>query len=93
MLTLADREEISRGLAEGLEYKRIALLISRNPSVVARHGRPGTVPGGHRGPERRGLPSAAEGVRGRPVAAGAGGRHRVAQGRLVAGVDRGPVAA
>ncbi|MFC8847838.1 helix-turn-helix domain-containing protein, partial [Micromonospora sp. NPDC057141] len=42
MLTLADREEISRGLAEGLEYKEIARLISRNPSVVsrdvARHG-------------------------------------------------------
>jgi transposase, IS30 family len=42
MLTLIDREEISRGLAEGLEYKEIARLMSRNPSVVsrdvARHG-------------------------------------------------------
>jgi IS30 family transposase len=42
MLTLTDREEISRGLAEGLEFKEIARLISRNPSVVsrdvARHG-------------------------------------------------------
>ncbi|KAB1921306.1 IS30 family transposase, partial [Micromonospora sp. ALFpr18c] len=42
MLTLTDREEISRGLAEGLEYKEIARLIDRNPSVVsrdvARHG-------------------------------------------------------
>jgi transposase, IS30 family len=42
MLTLTDREEISRGLVEGLEYKEIARLISRNPSVVcrdvARHG-------------------------------------------------------
>jgi transposase, IS30 family len=42
MLTLADREEISRGLAEGMEYKEIARLIGRNPSVVsrdvARHG-------------------------------------------------------
>lgn len=42
MLTLADREEISRGLAEGLEYQQIAQLIDRNPSVisreVARHG-------------------------------------------------------
>jgi IS30 family transposase len=42
MLTLTDREEISRGLAEGLEYKEIARLIGRNPSVVsrdvARHG-------------------------------------------------------
>ncbi|MEU5941932.1 helix-turn-helix domain-containing protein [Micromonospora sp. NPDC047548] len=42
MLTLADREEISRGLAEGLEYKQIGVLIGRDPSVVsrevARHG-------------------------------------------------------
>jgi IS30 family transposase len=42
MLTLADREEISRGLAENLEYKEIAVLIGRDPSVVsrdvARHG-------------------------------------------------------
>ncbi|WP_405117083.1 helix-turn-helix domain-containing protein [Micromonospora sp. NBC_01405] len=36
MLTLADREEISRSLAEGLEYKPIGVLIGRNPSVVAR---------------------------------------------------------
>ncbi|WP_438361781.1 helix-turn-helix domain-containing protein, partial [Micromonospora sicca] len=26
MLTLGDREEISRGLAEGLEFKQIAVL-------------------------------------------------------------------
>lgn len=42
MLTLADREEISRGLAEGLLYTEIAVLIGRDPSVVsrdvARHG-------------------------------------------------------
>jgi transposase, IS30 family len=42
MLTLADREEISRGLAELLEYKEIAVRIGRDPSVVsrevARHG-------------------------------------------------------
>jgi len=42
MLTLTDREEISRGLAEGLQYKEIARVISRDPSVVsrdvARHG-------------------------------------------------------
>lgn len=42
MLTLVDREEISRGLAESLEYKEIAALIDRDPSVVsrevARHG-------------------------------------------------------
>ncbi|WP_352231662.1 helix-turn-helix domain-containing protein, partial [Actinokineospora sp. NBRC 105648] len=42
MLTLAEREEISRGLAESLEYREIAVLIGRGPSVVsrevARHG-------------------------------------------------------
>ncbi|GGK41311.1 hypothetical protein GCM10010124_37710 [Pilimelia terevasa] len=42
MLTLVDREEISRGLAEGLELKQIAKVIGRDPSVVsrevARHG-------------------------------------------------------
>lgn len=42
MLTLADREEISRGLAESLEYKEIAVRIGRDPSIVsrevARHG-------------------------------------------------------
>ncbi|MFE1362537.1 transposase [Streptomyces harbinensis] len=41
-LTLAEREEISRGLAEGLQQKRIASRIGRDPSVVcreiARHG-------------------------------------------------------
>jgi len=36
MLTLADREEISRGLAELLEYKDIAVRIGRDPSVVSR---------------------------------------------------------
>jgi IS30 family transposase len=42
MLTLCDREEISRGLAEGLGFQEIALRIGRDPSVisreVARHG-------------------------------------------------------
>jgi transposase, IS30 family len=42
MLMLADREEISRGLAEGLEYKEIGLRLGRDSSVisrdVARHG-------------------------------------------------------
>ncbi|MGH9158258.1 MAG: IS30 family transposase [Acidimicrobiales bacterium] len=41
-LTLADREDISRGLAEELTYVQIACRIGRNPSVVsrdvARHG-------------------------------------------------------
>jgi transposase, IS30 family len=42
MLMLCDREEISRGLAEGLQYKEIARRLGRDPSVVsrevARHG-------------------------------------------------------
>jgi IS30 family transposase len=42
MLMLSDREEISRGLAEDLEFTEIALRIGRDPSVVsrdvARHG-------------------------------------------------------
>jgi transposase, IS30 family len=43
MLTEADREEISRGIAENLQGKQIAARIGRCPSVVsreiARHGR------------------------------------------------------
>ncbi|WP_406724555.1 IS30 family transposase [Streptomyces sp. GD-15H] len=35
-LSLLDREEISRGLAEGLEQKEIAERIGRSPSVVSR---------------------------------------------------------
>jgi IS30 family transposase len=35
-LPLTDREEISRGLAEGLEQKQIAVRIGRDPSVVCR---------------------------------------------------------
>jgi hypothetical protein len=42
MLTVADREEISRGLAELLAYNDIAARIDRDPSIVsrgvARHG-------------------------------------------------------
>src|SRR4029077_1199772 len=42
MLMLTDREEISRGLAESLEYKEIGLRLGRDSSVisreVARHG-------------------------------------------------------
>lgn len=41
-LTLADREEISRGLAEGVEQQEIAARLGRCPSVIsreiARHG-------------------------------------------------------
>jgi IS30 family transposase len=36
MLTLPEREEISRGLAEGLLYKEIGALIGRDPSIVSR---------------------------------------------------------
>jgi IS30 family transposase len=36
MLTLLDREEISRGLAEGLEFKQIAARVGRDPSVISR---------------------------------------------------------
>jgi IS30 family transposase len=36
MLTLLDREGISRGLAEGLEFKQIAAQIGRDPSVISR---------------------------------------------------------
>jgi IS30 family transposase len=36
MLRLSDREEISRGLAEGLLYKDIGVLIGRDPSIVSR---------------------------------------------------------
>ena len=36
MLMLSDREEISRGLAEGLEYKEIGLGLGRDSSVISR---------------------------------------------------------
>jgi transposase, IS30 family len=36
MLMLSDREEISRGLAEGLEYTAIAAGLDRDPSVISR---------------------------------------------------------
>ncbi|MFI5842879.1 helix-turn-helix domain-containing protein [Catenuloplanes sp. NPDC051500] len=35
-MTLANREEISHGLAEGLGYKEVARLIGRNASAVCR---------------------------------------------------------
>jgi IS30 family transposase len=35
-LTLADREEISRGLVQGLEQKEIAALLGRCPSIISR---------------------------------------------------------
>lgn len=36
MLMLCDREEISRGLAEGLPFKEIAVRLGRDPSVISR---------------------------------------------------------
>ncbi|WP_369077322.1 helix-turn-helix domain-containing protein, partial [Winogradskya humida] len=36
MLTSTEREEISRGLAEGLLYKEIGVRIGRDPSIVSR---------------------------------------------------------
>ncbi len=36
MLMLSDREEISRGLADGVAYKEIALRMGRDPSVISR---------------------------------------------------------
>jgi IS30 family transposase len=39
MLTLSDREEISRGLADGLAYREIGVLIGRDPSVISREVR------------------------------------------------------
>src|SRR6476661_2664202 len=36
MLMLADREEISRGLAEGLQYREIGLRLGRDSSVISR---------------------------------------------------------
>src|SRR5690348_3994400 len=36
MLMLSDREEISRGLVDGLQFKEIALGLDRDPSVISR---------------------------------------------------------
>ena len=50
VLTITEREEISRGLAEGASLRRIAGRLQRAPSSisreVARHERPPPVPGG-----------------------------------------------
>jgi IS30 family transposase len=39
MLMLSDREEISRGLVDGLQYKEIAFGLGRDPSVISREVR------------------------------------------------------
>jgi transposase, IS30 family len=84
MLMLADREEISRGLVEGLQYKEIGLRLGRDPSVisreVARHG--------GRGEYRAVAAGGAAGVaRGRPkaLAVDRSVRLRAAVGRLLRG--------
>src|SRR3954468_15935818 len=63
MLMLSDREEISRGLAEGLKYKEIGLRLGRDSSGisrdVARHG-------GREPPRRPAADTAAGGGRERP---------------------------
>jgi IS30 family transposase len=48
MLTLPDREEISRGLAEGLPYNEIGVLVGRNPSIISREVRRHGGRGGYR---------------------------------------------
>ncbi|ONI91126.1 hypothetical protein ALI22I_10210 [Saccharothrix sp. ALI-22-I] len=67
MLTLVDREAISRGLAESLEYKEIAALIGRNPSVVsrkvARHGGREGYLAGSRAPPGRARPRRSDAAR------------------------------
>lgn len=49
MSTMADQEEISRGVAQGEELRVIAARIGRDPSIVSRevnrHGRAGDLSG------------------------------------------------
>ena len=63
-LTMEDREDISRGLAKGLDNKDIAFSIRRDESVVSREidaaRRPGRVPCMESG---RGCPRIAKTVR------------------------------
>src|ERR1700712_4308501 len=96
MLTLTEREEISRGLAEGLLYKEIGVLVGRDPSIVsrevARHGGRARPPGGGRRHRSGGSAGAAEAARGRAIAAAAAGGDRSAALGLVTCLDRGSVA-
>jgi transposase, IS30 family len=96
MLTLADREEISGGLAKSVEYREIAVLIGRSPSVVS-HAVAGH--GGRDGYRATDADRAARAGRTRPkpmaVERGPGLRAEVvgvAAVGVVIGVDRGPVA-
>ena len=63
MLMLSDREEISRGLAEGLLFKQIALRIGRDPSVISREV---SRHGGREGYRAAAADGAAGAARGRP---------------------------
>jgi len=95
MLTLADREEISRGVVELLDYKDIAVRIGRDASVVsrevARHGGRDNY---------RAVAAEAEAVVGRSRPKGDGGRPVCADtdtgvfvvtSWLVTGLDRRPI--
>jgi hypothetical protein len=85
MLTLAGREEISRGLAESLEFKDIAVRIGRDASIVsredARHGGEGQVSSPSRRIGCRVRPGQGDG--GRAVFAPVGRGDRVASAGLV----------
>jgi len=63
VLLLSDREEISRGLAEGVELKEIARRVGRDPSVVSREV---ARRGGRAGYRAAAAQEAAEAARRRP---------------------------
>src|SRR3954451_19725744 len=63
MLTLPEREEISRGLAEGLLYKEIGVVIGRDPSIISREV---SRHGGRAGYRAVGADTAATASRARP---------------------------
>lgn len=58
MMTKADQEEISRGIAEQAECRVIVERIGRDPSVSGHRSsrQQGSVSGGGRRPRRSGLP-------------------------------------
>src|SRR3982750_828591 len=65
MLLSSDREEISRGLAEGLLLKEIGIRIGRDPSIVSREVRRH---GGRAGYRAVAADTTAAGSRARPKA-------------------------